>query len=34
MDKVLNFVDFSFLSDDLKESYKELIQKRAKRLEL
>ncbi|MGC9472037.1 MAG: HipA domain-containing protein [Bacteroidales bacterium] len=34
MDKVLNFVDFSFLSADLKESYKELIQKRAERLKL
>jgi len=32
MDKVLNFVDFSFLSADFKESYKELIQKRAERL--
>ncbi|MDY6800042.1 MAG: HipA domain-containing protein [Bacteroidota bacterium] len=32
LDKVLNFVDFSFLSADFKESYKELIQKRAKRL--
>ena len=32
LDKVLNFVDFSFLSADLKESYKELIQKRAERL--
>lgn len=34
MDKVLNFVDFSFLSADFKESYKELIQKRAERLKL
>ncbi len=34
MDNVLNFVDFSFLSADLKESYKELIQKRAERLKL
>ena len=32
LDKVLNFVDFSFLSADLKESYKKLIQKRAERL--
>lgn len=32
LDKVLNFVDFSFLSADFKESYKELIQKRAERL--
>jgi len=32
LDKVLNFVDFSFLSADSKESYKELIQKRAGRL--
>jgi len=34
LDKVLNFVDFSFLSADFKESYKELIQKRAERLKL
>ncbi|MCK5171692.1 MAG: HipA domain-containing protein [Bacteroidales bacterium] len=34
LDKVLNFVDFSFLSADFKEEYKELIQKRAERLEL
>jgi serine/threonine-protein kinase HipA len=32
LDKALNFVDFSFLSADFKESYKELIQKRAERL--
>lgn len=32
LDKVLNFVDFSFLSADFKESYKELIQKRAERI--
>lgn len=34
LDKVLNFFDFSFLSADFKESYKELIQKRAERLKL
>ncbi len=34
LEKALNFVDFSFLSADLKVSYKELIQKRAERLEL
>lgn len=34
LDKVLNFVDFSFLSADFKESYKELIQKRAEKLKL
>jgi serine/threonine-protein kinase HipA len=32
LDKVLDFVDFSFLSTDFKKSYKELIQKRADRL--
>jgi serine/threonine-protein kinase HipA len=31
---VLNFIDFSFLSDDFKESFKQLIQKRAERLKL
>ncbi len=34
LDKALSFIDFSFLSTDFKESYKELIQKRAERLEL
>ena len=34
LDKVLNFVYLSFLSADLKASYKELIQKRSERLEL
>jgi serine/threonine-protein kinase HipA len=34
LDKALNFVDFSFLSADLKASYKVLIQKRAERLKL
>ncbi len=34
LDKVLNFIDFSFLSVDFKESFKELIQKRAQRLNL
>ena len=34
LDKVLNFVDYSFLSADFKEEYKELVQKRAKRLKL
>jgi serine/threonine-protein kinase HipA len=34
IDKVLNFVDFSFLSVDAKASYKELMQKRAERLNL
>lgn len=34
LDKALNFIDFSFLSPDFKEEYKELIQKRAERLKL
>ena len=34
LDNVLNFVNFSFLLDEFKESYKELIQKRAERLNL
>jgi len=34
LDKTLNFIDFSFLSDEFKDSFKELIQKRAERLKL
>lgn len=34
LDKVLNFVNFSFLSTNFKEEYKELVQKRAERLKL